>query len=143
MHAARVANPVDIHVGSRIRLRRKVLRMTQEQLGEQLGVTFQQVQKYERGSNRVGAGRLFSLAKSLDVPITYFFEGLPDFHYVQEDSSDLEAAEPDQPDFIYEFIRSPDGLELAKAFSKIGKKSVRRKLLELARSLADDPEDED
>lgn len=140
MHAARVANPIDFHVGSRIRLRRKVLKMTQEQLGEQLGVTFQQVQKYERGSNRVGAGRLWRLAQVLDVPIQYFYEGLPGQRYEQDAPEIVEAAEPAQPDFIYDFIKSSDGIEIAEAFSKISKKSVRRKILELARALADDPD---
>jgi transcriptional regulator with XRE-family HTH domain len=75
-HAPRSANPVDVHVGARVRLRRQILKMSQEKLGDQLGVTFQQVQKYERGTNRVGASRLWRLSQVLEVPISYFFEGM-------------------------------------------------------------------
>src|SRR5690348_14474320 len=71
-------SPIDVHVGSRIRLRRTLLGMSQERLGEALGLTFQQVQKYERGVNRVGASRLFDLSRVLDVPISFFFDDMPD-----------------------------------------------------------------
>src|ERR1700757_484262 len=71
-------SPIDVHVGSRIRLRRTLLGMSQERLGESLGLTFQQVQKYERGVNRVGASRLFDLSRVLDVPISFFFDDMPD-----------------------------------------------------------------
>src|SRR5690348_7052572 len=77
-------NPIDVHVGSRIRLRRTLLGMSQERLAEAIGLTFQQVQKYERGANRVGSSRLFDLARVLDVPVSYFFEDMP--NAVQEKS---------------------------------------------------------
>jgi transcriptional regulator with XRE-family HTH domain len=131
-HAPRSANPVDVHVGTRIRLRRQVLKMSQERLGEQLGVTFQQVQKYERGANRVGASRLWRLSQVLDVPIGFFFEGL---------TAEIEAGEfsdNDQMPIVYDFINSSDGVALAKAVSQIKNKAVRRQILELARSLAKD-----
>ena len=130
----RSANPVDTHVGSRIRVRRQVLKMSQEKLGDRLGVTFQQVQKYERGANRVGASRLWKMSRVLDVPISFFFDGL--------EGADTDApgdfAEGDQTPIVYDFIRSSDGVALATAVSKIKNKAVRRQILELARSLAKD-----
>ncbi len=125
-HAPRAASSIDVHVGTRIRLRRKTLKMSQEQLGEQLGITFQQVQKYERGTNRVGAGRLWDISKVLDVPVQYFYNGLPD-------AVDGEHVDPPE---IYEFINSSDGVALAMAVTQIKNKAVRRQILELARSLA-------
>ena len=137
MHAPRSASPVDTHVGTRIRLRRQILKMSQEKLGAELGVTFQQVQKYERGANRVGASRLWALAGVLEVPIGFFFEGLSGPTY------DDSFAEGDQTPIIYDFINSSDGVELAKAVSRIRSKAVRRQILELARSLADNQDDTD
>lgn len=131
-HAPRSANPVDVHVGARVRLRRQVLKMSQEKLGDQLGVTFQQVQKYERGTNRVGASRLWRLSQVLDVPVSYFFEGMTD----QIEAG--EFGENDQMPIVYDFINSSDGVALAKAVSQIKNKAVRRQILELARSLAKD-----
>ncbi len=136
-HAPRSPNPVDIHVGTRIRLRRKLMKMSQEKLGDQLGVTFQQVQKYERGSNRVGASRLWKLAQVLDVPINFFYDGLG------SESDTAEFADNDQTPVVYNFINSSDGVSLAKAVSKIKNKAVRRQILELARSLAKDESLED
>ena len=136
-HAPRSPNPVDIHVGTRVRLRRQILKMSQERLGDSLGVTFQQVQKYERGSNRVGASRLWKMSQVLEVPVAFFFEGLG------EKMQSLEFAENDQMPIVYDFIISSDGVALATAVSKIKSKAVRRQILELARSLAkDDAEDE-
>ena len=133
----RSASPVDLHVGTRIRMRRQLMNMSQEKLGNSLGVTFQQVQKYERGTNRVGASRLWDISRILDVPISFFYDGLDnDFEYVQ-------AAEGDQMPIVYDFINSSDGVALAKAVSKIKNKAVRRQILELARSLADSEDDED
>src|SRR5436189_681918 len=74
---SRRANPVDVHVGSRVRLRRMMLGMSQEKLGESLGITFQQIQKYEKGTNRIGASRLQHIARVLTMPVSYFFEGAP------------------------------------------------------------------
>ncbi|PHR60770.1 MAG: transcriptional regulator [Robiginitomaculum sp.] len=128
-HAPRSPNPVDIHVGTRVRLRRQLLKMSQEKLGDQLGVTFQQVQKYERGTNRVGASRLWRMAQVLDVPVSFFYDGLGD-------GADAEFAEDDQTPIVYDFINSTDGVSLAMAVSKIKSKAVRRQILELARSLA-------
>ena len=127
-HAPRAAGVVDVHVGTRIRLRRKSMKMSQEQLGEQLGITFQQVQKYERGTNRVGASRLWHISKVLQVPVQYFYDGLPD---------GVETDDNPQPPEIYQFINSSDGVALATAVTQIQNKAVRRQILELARSLAE------
>ncbi|WP_420431863.1 helix-turn-helix domain-containing protein [Hyphobacterium sp.] len=127
-HSPRSATDVDAHVGSRVRVRRQYLGMSQERLGELLGITFQQVQKYERGANRIGASRLFDLARVLDVPIKYFFDGI----------AERELGSPDEPDHVSEtlnLIRSPDGLALAQAFSKIRAPKVRRRVVELVRAM--------
>ena len=131
-HAPRSPNPIDIHVGTRVRLRRQVMKMSQEKLGDQLGVTFQQVQKYERGANRVGASRLWKMSQVLDVPVGFFYDGL------EEMGGSPEFAADDQLPVVYEFINSTDGVNLAKAVSQIKNKAVRRQILELARSLAKD-----
>ena len=131
-HAPRSPNPIDIHVGTRVRLRRQVMKMSQEKLGDQLGVTFQQVQKYERGANRVGASRLWKMSQVMEVPVGFFFDGLDQIGAVTE------FAEDDQMPIVYDFINSTDGVSLAKAVSQIKNKAVRRQILELARSLAKD-----
>lgn len=136
-HAPRSPNPIDIHVGTRVRLRRQVMKMSQEKLGDQLGVTFQQVQKYERGANRVGASRLWKMSQVLDVNVGFFFDGLDQAGAITEFSED------DQMPIVYDFINSTDGVNLAKAVSQIKNKAVRRQILELARSLAKDSELED
>lgn len=123
-------NAVDRHVGSRVRLRRQLLNMSQEKLGEELGVTFQQVQKYERGANRIGAGRLWNLARVLDVPVAFFFEG------ASENAGQSGFAEGDQTPIIDDFIQSADGVQLAQAFARIRDSKVRRRILELVRTLA-------
>lgn len=131
---ARRANPMDAHVGSRVRLRRMLLGMSQEKLGEQLGLTFQQVQKYEKGVNRIGASRLFDLAQVLNVPIQFFYDEAP-----PGDSAGgamLGMAERPQEGFVIDFLSSREGLELNKAFVKIQDPKVRRAVVELVRSLS-------
>ncbi len=128
-------NPIDIHVGSRIRLRRQLLKMSQEKLGDELGVTFQQVQKYERGANRVGASRLYRLSRVLNVPVQFFFEGLG------EEVAETGVAETGQTPLVYDFIQSSDGVSLAEAFSRIEDSKVRRRVLELVRTLAAEAEE--
>lgn len=131
----RVPNPVDMHVGSRIRLRRQLMKMSQEKLGDELGVTFQQVQKYERGANRVGASRLYRLSRVLEVPVQFFFEDLNDTPLISG------MAEGDQTPVVYNFIQSSDGVSLAEAFSRISDAKVRRRVLELVRTLAAEQEE--
>jgi len=125
---ARAPTSIDQHVGARLRLRRAQLDMSQSELGELLGVTFQQIQKYERGTNRIGASRLFHVAQALQVGIPYFYEGL------NEDGSHALAS--DASDELYDFIASPDGLSLAKAFQRVPDQSVRRRIIDLLRSMA-------
>ncbi len=133
---ARSPNPVDLHVGGRIRMKRKVLGVSQERLAEALGLTFQQVQKYERGANRVSASKLYEIARFLQAPISYFFEGLAD-PTVEGAGGDTEGAEQ----FVHDFLMTPEGLELAATFPKIRKGRVRRRVLELVRTLAGEDEE--
>lgn len=132
--SSRGPNPIDIHVGSRIRLRRQLMKMSQEKLGDELGVTFQQVQKYERGANRVGASRLYRLSRVLEVPVQFFFEGLND------QTAITAMADNDQTPIVYDFIQSSDGVSLAESFSRIKDSKVRRRVLELVRTLANEQE---
>lgn len=135
-HAPRSANPIDTHVGTRLRLRRKVLKMSQERLGDALGVTFQQVQKYEKGTNRISASRLWKMSEVMDVPVSFFYDGLTD------EIPATEFGENDQTAIVYDFINSTDGIALAMAVSKIQNKAVRRQILELARSLSGEDSEE-
>jgi len=129
VESPRTANSVDAHVGSRIRLRRQLIKMTQQKLAEQLGITFQQVQKYERGSNRVSASRLYLLSIVLDVPVSFFFEGI---------DGAVPGDEPRQASkAIMELISSRDGVKLAEAYNSISDSAVRRRILMLVRSLSE------
>jgi transcriptional regulator with XRE-family HTH domain len=126
------ANPVDAHVGHRVRLRRMLVGMSQERLGELLGLTFQQVQKYEKGINRIGAGRLFEVASILGVPISFFYED------VDSNAPASGFAEGEEPPPVMEFLSSGEGLQLSLAFMRIKDVKVRRRILELVRSLAEE-----
>jgi transcriptional regulator with XRE-family HTH domain len=119
-------HPVDRHVGLRIRMRRKEMGVSQERLADSLGITFQQVQKYERGANRVSASKLWEIAAALKTPVAYFYDGLGDHDGV----SQREAAQ--------EFMMSPEGAELMAAFPRISEPAVRRKIVELVRVVADE-----
>lgn len=130
----RSPNDIDRHVGIRVRLRRRVIGLSQQALADSLGVTFQQVQKYENGVNRIGAGRLYQLSQALQVPVSYFYE---DF-----DPETGTGAEDDGEDAVVTFIRSRDGVQLAQALNRIGDPKVRRHLLQLANTLAADTDDE-
>jgi transcriptional regulator with XRE-family HTH domain len=130
---SRRANPIDVHVGSRVRLRRMLLGMSQEKLGEHLGLTFQQIQKYEKGINRIGASRLFDLSKVLAVPVQFFYEELP----VAGDGASGFAEQPAES-YAVEFLSSREGLELNKAFARITDARVRRSIVELVRAYAGD-----
>lgn len=120
-------HPVDRHVGVRIRMRRKEMGVSQERLAEALGITFQQVQKYERGANRVSASKLWEIATSLKTPVAYFYDGL----------SDRDAAAA-QRDAAQEFMLSTDGIELMACFPRITEPAIRRKIVELVRVVADE-----
>jgi transcriptional regulator with XRE-family HTH domain len=131
--AERSPNPVDLHVGARIRMRRKVLGVSQEKLAEELSLTFQQVQKYERGANRVSASKLYEIARALSSPVSYFFEGLSDPCSTDEPAEDLRADSQ-----MHDFLMTPEGLELAAVFPKIKRSRVRRRLLDLVRSMIEE-----
>lgn len=126
-------NPIDIHVGSRVRLRRVLIGMSQEKLGEQLGITFQQVQKYEKGTNRVGASRLYRISQVLGVPVAFFFEDI-----VGQDPDGPGFGETKSERFVVDFISSAEGLQLNKAFLRISDPRVRRKVVELVQAVASD-----
>ena len=124
-------NPTDVFVGSRIRMRRKMLGLSQEKLGEKLGITFQQIQKYEKGTNRVGASRLQAMSDALEVPVSYFFpDASPEAHLgMKEEGATL----------MMDFMSTSEGLDLSRAFTRIKSAKVRRKVVELVRALGDDP----
>src|ERR1700694_4368281 len=111
--AKKVPNPIDKHVGSRVRMRRMMLSMSQEKLGDALSLTFQQVQKYEKGTNRIGASRLQQIANILQVPVSFFFEGAPNMPGHHSSSGMSEAP---SPAYVSDFLATSDGLSLTKAF---------------------------
>jgi transcriptional regulator with XRE-family HTH domain len=133
-------NPIDVHVGRRLRLRRTLLGMSQERLGELLGLTFQQVQKYERGANRIGSSRLYELGQILDVPVSFFFDDLPEemagsvAGYAGPGLAE-EGAAFDHGDETLPLDRR-ETLELVRAYYRIGDPAVRKRLFELAKALA-------
>ena len=126
-------NPIDIHVGSRVRLRRNMLGLSQEKLGEAIGLTFQQVQKYERGANRIGASRLHDLSRVLDVPVAFFFD---DMDPVRAPAIPGGFAEPPAEAFDSDPLRKRETVELVSAYYRIDDPAVRRRLFELAKALA-------
>ena len=127
-------NPVDMHVGGRVRMRRKLLGVSQEQLAGALGLTFQQVQKYERGANRVSASKLYEIARTLQVPVSFFFDGLADpLAGLEADSAGSQAER-----VVQEFLSTAEGMELAEVFPRIHRARVRRQVLDLVRSMADE-----
>jgi transcriptional regulator with XRE-family HTH domain len=124
-------NPIDKHVGARVRMRRLMVGLSQTKLGDALNVTFQQVQKYEKGANRIGASRLQQLARVLGVPPAYFFDGAP--------SGGVPVAgfaEPESNSYVVDFLSTNEGLQLNRAFSSIKDPTVRKRILELVESLA-------
>ncbi|MTI17897.1 XRE family transcriptional regulator [Rhodobacteraceae bacterium RKSG542] len=131
MPSKKAPNPIDVHVGSRVRLRRMMLGMSQEKLGEGLGITFQQIQKYEKGTNRIGASRLQHIATLLKVPVAFFFEDAPG---TPEESHGI--GENPQTTYVVDFLSSTDGLALNKAFVRIEDPKVRKKIVELVKAVA-------
>ena len=131
-------NPVDVHVGSRVRLRRTLLGMSQEKLGEAIGLTFQQVQKYERGANRVGASRLYDLSRVLDVPVGFFFDDMSDEVAGSSPSQLRGIAEIEPINGGYELdpMAKRETLELVRAYYKISSAKVRKRVFELTKALA-------
>jgi len=129
-------HPVDIHVGQRLRLKRTILGKSQESIGKEIGVTFQQIQKYERGINRMGASRLYDFAKSLGVQVSYFFEGFGD--YVQAGAAELGMGEPDAAAFDHEHMNNRETLEVMRAYYRIKNPAVRKRIIDLIKAFAEE-----
>jgi transcriptional regulator with XRE-family HTH domain len=134
MIAKKAPNPIDKHVGSRVRMRRMMLSMSQEKLGNSLGLTFQQVQKYEKGTNRIGASRLQQISHILQVPVAFFFEGAPNVGGPRGDS----LSEAPSPAYVSDFLATSDGLALTKAFVRISDSKLRRRIVDLVEQIAVD-----
>ncbi len=128
--STKAPNPVDKYVGSRVRMRRIMLGMSQEKLGEALGLTFQQVQKYEKGTNRVGASRIQQISEILQVPVSFLFEGSPGATGTKAEG---EAA---SPAYVSDFLATSEGLALTRAFTRIGDAKLRRSIVELVEQIA-------
>jgi transcriptional regulator with XRE-family HTH domain len=129
--AKKAPNPIDKHVGSRVRMRRMMLGMSQEKLGDALGLTFQQVQKYEKGTNRIGASRLQQISQILQVPVAFFFEGAPVLNAPVEG-----MREAPSPAYVSDFLATSDGLSLTKAFMRIKNPKLRRRIVDLVEQIA-------
>jgi transcriptional regulator with XRE-family HTH domain len=127
-------NPIDKHVGSRVRMRRMMLGMSQEKLGDALGLTFQQVQKYEKGTNRIGASRLQQISHILQVPVAFFFEGAPDV--TPQGMAERGADAAPSPTYVSDFLATSDGLALTKAFMRIEDAKLRRRIVDLVEQIA-------
>jgi transcriptional regulator with XRE-family HTH domain len=133
MMAKKAPNPIDKHVGSRVRMRRMMLGMSQEKLGNNLGLTFQQVQKYEKGTNRIGASRLQQISQILQVPVSFFFEGAPTIAGAVRAEG---VAEAPSPAYVSDFLATSDGLALTKAFMRIADTKLRRRIVDLVEQIA-------
>jgi transcriptional regulator with XRE-family HTH domain len=131
----KMPNPTDKHVGSRVRMRRMMLGMSQEKLGDALGLTFQQVQKYEKGTNRIGASRLQQIAHFLQVPVSFFFEGAPDLPAGPAGMTDAPS-----PSYVADFLATSEGLALTKAFMRIKEPKLRRRIVDLVSQIAGEDE---
>lgn len=131
---ARKPHHIDVHVGSRVRLRRMFIGMSQERLGEQMSLTFQQIQKYEKGTNRIGASRLFQLAEVLGVPVGFFFDGLQP---LGQRPGTAGFVEPRSETYVMDFLDSREGVELNRAFVRIRDPKVRKSIVDMVRAMAD------
>ena len=129
--ARKAPDPIDVHVGSRVRLRRMLIGMSQEKLGEALDLTFQQVQKYEKGANRIGAGRLHRIARLLGVPVQFFFDDAPG-----ETSMVSGFSEADPAPLVMDFMHTAESVHLNRAFAGIKDPMVRKRLIDLVRAVA-------
>ena len=129
--AKKAPNPVDRHVGGRVRMRRMMLAMSQEKLGEALGLSFQQVQKYEKGTNRIGASRLQQISQILQVPVSFFFEDAPNVNARPHGAQDAPS-----PAYVSDFLATSEGLALTKAFTRIKGPRLRRRIVDLVEEIA-------
>jgi transcriptional regulator with XRE-family HTH domain len=137
--AKKAPNPIDKHVGSRVRMRRMMLGMSQEKLGDALGLTFQQVQKYEKGTNRIGASRLQQISQILQVPVAFFFEGAPVISGEFAPATGMQEAP--SPAYVSDFLATSDGLSLTKAFMRIKDAKLRRRIVDLVQQIAGEDAD--
>jgi len=136
-------HPVDVHVGSRVRLRRTMLGLSQEKLGEAVGLTFQQIQKYERGANRIGSSRLYQFSHILGVPVSFFFEDMPEDALIGMDAeTPAGMSDHDQSELYGDPMSRQETLELIRAYYRIQDPKVRRRLYDLLRSMANLPDEE-
>jgi transcriptional regulator with XRE-family HTH domain len=138
-----VANPVDIHVGQRVRLRRTLLGLSQERLGAAVGLTFQQIQKYERGANRIGASRLYEFSKILDVPVSYFFEEMPGELTTHAGRFKAGLRDHEQEEIERDPLIKRETLELVRAYYRVPSARARKRLFELTKAIAGLPAGED
>jgi transcriptional regulator with XRE-family HTH domain len=132
--ASKAPNPIDKHVGSRVRMRRMMMGMSQEKLGDAIGLTFQQVQKYEKGTNRIGASRLQQISQTLQVPVAFFFEGAPIL------GPALAVSDAPSLSYVSDFLATSDGLALTKAFMQIKDTKLRRRIVDLVEGIASQTE---
>jgi transcriptional regulator with XRE-family HTH domain len=124
-------NPIDVHVGGRVRMRRMLIGMSQEKLGEALSLTFQQVQKYEKGANRIGASRLYQIGRVLGVPVEFFFEGVQ----LEKLDADETGSEINGASFDVDILSTPEGIQLNSAYFSIRDPRLRKRLLDLVKAL--------
>ncbi|MGA8172888.1 MAG: helix-turn-helix transcriptional regulator [Methylocystis sp.] len=128
----KIPDPIDRHVGSRVRMQRVLMKMSQEKLGDALGLTFQQVQKYEKGTNRIGASRLQQISKTLNVPPSFFFEGAP-----TPDGELAQGFQEERSQFVVDFLATAEGVHLNRSFARIRDPKVRKRIVELVAALAE------
>jgi transcriptional regulator with XRE-family HTH domain len=132
LNVKKTPDPIDRHVGSRVRMQRILMKISQEKLGEALGLTFQQVQKYEKGLNRIGASRLQQISKTLNVPPSFFFEGAPSLTPAENG-----FAEESSSQYVVDFLSTAEGLHLNRAFARIRNPKIRKRILDLVTTLAE------
>ncbi len=137
-HGTGVPNPVDVHVGARLRIRRTLLGMNQTALGDAIGLTFQQVQKYENGTNRISASRLFDLSRVLDVPIEYFFGDMPAEVSASSPATEKRGKAKKPPSYEPDPMATRETLELVRGYYKIRDPQIRKRLCRLARAMGTD-----
>ena len=128
-------NPIDVHVGHRVRMRRLLVGMSQEKLGEELGLTFQQVQKYEKGANRVSASRLYQMARILGVPVQFFYDDMETSPANKKPGGGM--SEGQSGSVVMDFLGTSDGIQLSRAFSELHDPKVRRRIIDLVKTLAE------
>ncbi len=134
-HGTGILSPVDVHVGARLRIRRTLLRMSQTALGEAIGLTFQMVQKYERGANRIGSSRLYDLARVLDVPVQYFFDDMPAAVAASAPANTKRGRAKKPPSYESDLKATRETIQLVRAYNKIRDPEIRKHLFEMTKTL--------